>query len=89
MTRIVLTWSGVLFLGAVAAFLLFVPPLWIGTAAMLWMGFMLMFALGLHLETQSMLPSAGGGGTLLAQPAEIMPGTPAATHDHISSSDYI
>ena len=45
--------------GSIAAFFLFVPPLWIGTVTLLLMGFMLMFVLGVQVGTQSMLPVDG------------------------------
>jgi len=72
MTRFLLAFSGALMFGSIAAFFLFVPPLWIATVTLLLMGFMLTFVLGLQVGTQSMLPVDG-----IAPP-------PA---DHLSSPD--
>ena len=74
MTRLLLGFSVTVFLGSVGAFFVFVPPLLIGTVALLLMGFMLMFVLGVQVGTQSMLPSEAVVGKPLSQQAEIRPG---------------
>lgn len=61
MTSLVLTFFGVSLLGSFGAFFLFVPPLWIATvwiaaSALLLMGLMLMFWLGVQIELQPVLP---------------------------------
>jgi len=73
MTRFLLAFSGALFLGSIGAFFLFVPPLLIATVALLSMGFMLMFALGVQVGTRSRLPTDSVGGDALSQPVEIGP----------------
>jgi len=66
MTRFLLTFSGALFAGGIGAFFLFVPPLLIATVALLLMGFMLTFVLGLQVGAHS-IPEP------LSQPVEIRP----------------
>jgi hypothetical protein len=61
MTRLVLAFFGVSFLGSFGAFFLFVPLLWIATVwiatvALLLMGLLLMFCLGVQVELQPVLP---------------------------------
>ncbi len=61
MTRLVLAFFGVSFLSSFGAFFLFVPPLliatvWIATVALLLMGLILMFCLGVQVELQPVLP---------------------------------
>ena len=66
MTRFLLIFSGALFAGSIGAFFLFVPPLLIATVALLLMGFMLTFVLGLQVGVHS-IPEP------LSQPIEIGP----------------
>ena len=54
MTRFVIIFAAVLFVGSIGAFFLFVPPLWIATVALLLTGFMLMFWLGVQVGIGSM-----------------------------------
>ena len=54
MTLFVLIFAGVLVVGSIAAFFLFVPPLLIATVALLLLGFMLMFWLGVQVGIGSM-----------------------------------
>ncbi len=61
MIRFLLTWSWVLFCGALWAFFLFVPPLWIAAALTVvlmlltaWMG---LHCFGIHVELQQVPPS--------------------------------
>ena len=66
MTRFLLAFSGALLVGSLGAFFLFVSPLLIATVALLLMGFMLMFVLGVQVGTQSMRPAGsvvGSAGT--------------------------
>ena len=61
MTRFVLAFFGLSFLGSLGAFFLFVPPLWIATVwiatvALLLMGLIFMFCLGVQVELQPVLP---------------------------------
>jgi len=57
MTRFLLAFSGVLLVASLGAFFLFVSPLLIATVALLLMGFLLMFVLGVQVGTQSMQPA--------------------------------
>lgn len=57
MTFFLLTSFGAVFLGSIGAFFMFVPPLLILTVALLLMGFMLIFVLGIQVGSQSMLAS--------------------------------
>ena len=74
MTRFLLAFSVTVFLGSVGGFFLFVPPLLIATVALLLMGFMLMFVLGIQVGTQSMLPSETVVGKTLSEQVEIRRG---------------
>ena len=74
MTRFLITFSVTVFLGSVGAFFVFVPPLLIATVALLLMGFMLMFVLGVQVGTQSILPSETVVGKPLSSPVEVRPG---------------
>ena len=58
MTRFVLASSGVLFLGSIGAFFLFVPMVSIASVVWILTGLMLMFGLGFQAGIQQMLPSA-------------------------------
>ena len=63
--RYLLATSGVLFLGSMGAFFLFVPALSIATVVWILVGLVLMFVLGVQVGTQAMLPSqAKSGGRL-------------------------
>ena len=55
MTRAFFAFSSALSLGSIGAFFLFVPPLIIATVAVLLMGFVLMFWLGVQVGIRSML----------------------------------
>jgi hypothetical protein len=66
MTRFFLILSGALFVGSIAAFFLFIPPLLIATVALLLMGFTLTFVLGLQVGAHSVLEP-------IPQPIEITP----------------
>jgi hypothetical protein len=62
MTRFLLAFAGALFLGSIAAFLLFVPPVLIAavsvaTVALLMLGFILTFWFSIRVELQPTLPS--------------------------------
>ena len=62
MTRFLLAFAGALFLGSIAAFLLFVPPALIAavsvaTVALLMLGFILTFWFSIRVELQPALPS--------------------------------
>ena len=74
MTRFLLAFSVTVFLGSVGAFFVFVPPLLIATVALLLMGFMITFVLGVQVGTQSMLSSETVVGKPLSQQVEIRPG---------------
>jgi len=74
MTRFLVAFSVTVFLGSVGAFFVFVPPLLIATVALILMGFMLMFVLGVQVGTQSMLPHETVVGKPLSQQVEIRPG---------------
>ena len=58
MTRFILIFSGALFLASIAAFFLFVPPLLIASTALVLMGFMLMFVLGVQVGIVNRQPLA-------------------------------
>jgi hypothetical protein len=70
--RFILTSSGVLFLGSSGAFFLLAPMLSIATVALLLMGLMLMFWIGVQVGAQGMVPSESVGTRarcLIASPA--------------------
>jgi len=54
MTRFVIIFAALLSVSSIGAFFLFVPPLWIATVALLLMGFLLMFWLGVQVGIGSM-----------------------------------
>ena len=58
MTRFILIFSGALFLASIAAFFLFVSPLLIASTALVLMGFMLMFVLGVQVGIVNRQPLA-------------------------------
>jgi len=53
MTRLLLAFSGALFLGSSGAFFLLVPPMSIATVALLVMGLVLMFWLGVQVGARA------------------------------------
>jgi hypothetical protein len=57
MIRILLASLGVLFLGSIGAFLLFVPVLSLATVVCMLVALMLMFGLGVQVGNRQMLPS--------------------------------
>ena len=56
MTRSLFAFLGAVLLASLGAFLLFVPPLLIATAALLISGLMLTLCLGIHVELQPVPP---------------------------------
>jgi hypothetical protein len=70
MTRFLLIFIGVLLVGSIGAFFLFVPPLLIATVALVLMGFALMFCLGVQVGARS-LQSPGASGSPVSAQAEI------------------
>ena len=61
MIRLFLAFSGVLLLGTLAAFLLFIPVLSIATVVCVLVGLTLMFALGVQVGTRQMVPAENAG----------------------------
>jgi hypothetical protein len=61
MIRFLLVSSGVVFVGSIAAFCLFVPVLSIATVVWVQVGLMLMFGLGFQAGTRGMLPAEAVG----------------------------
>jgi hypothetical protein len=55
--RFLLASSGLLFLGSMGAFFLFVPLLSVATVACILMGLMLMFGLGIQVGTRGLVAS--------------------------------
>jgi hypothetical protein len=61
MIRLFLAFSGLLVLGTLAAFLLFIPVLSIATVVCVLVGLTLMFALGVQVGNRQMAPAENAG----------------------------